>query len=96
MHYCVKNAFNPNSEVQDIENGVFQNAPFANAPFANGRSPNEDYSLLWAMLCPFHVTQFRKTEQNSISTTRPFLYDFSATNNSADGPIFKKSPPESS
>ena len=47
--YSVKNAFNPTSEVQNIENGVFQNAPFANAPFANGRFPNRDYSCLWAM-----------------------------------------------
>ena len=46
--YCVQNEFNPTSEVQNIENGVFQNAPFANAPFANGRFPNGDYSSLWA------------------------------------------------
>ena len=41
------------SEVQHIEDGVFQNAPFANAPFANGRFPNGDYSCLWAyyVLC---------------------------------------------
>ena len=26
--YCVKNEFNPTSEVQNIENGVFQNTPF--------------------------------------------------------------------
>ena len=32
--YSVKNAFNPTSEVQNIENGVFQNAPFSNAPFS--------------------------------------------------------------
>ena len=25
--YCDKNAFNPTSKVQNIENGVFQNAP---------------------------------------------------------------------
>ena len=46
--YFVKNAFNPASEVQNIENGVFQNALFANAQFANGRFPNGDYSCLWA------------------------------------------------
>ena len=33
--YSVENEFNPISEVQNIENGVFQNAPFANALFAN-------------------------------------------------------------
>ena len=47
--YSVKNAFNPTSEVQNIENGVFQNAPFASAPFANGSFPNGDNSCLWAM-----------------------------------------------
>ena len=47
--YCVENAFNPTSEVQNIENRVFQNAPFANAPFANGCFPNGDYSCLWAL-----------------------------------------------
>ena len=41
--YSVKNAFNPASEVQNIENGVFQNAPFANGSFLNG-----DKSCLWA------------------------------------------------
>ena len=46
--YSVENVFNPTSEVQNIENGVFQNALFANAPFANGRFPNRDYSCLWA------------------------------------------------
>ena len=46
--YCVENEFNPTSEVQNIENGVFQNAPFANAPFANGRFSNGDYNCLWA------------------------------------------------
>ena len=35
--------FNPTSEVQNIENGVFQNAPFA-----NGRFPNCGYGCLWA------------------------------------------------
>ena len=44
--YSVKNAFNPTSEVQNIENGVFQNSPFANALFANGSFPNGDYSCL--------------------------------------------------
>ena len=34
--YNVKNVFNPTSEVQKIENGVFQNAPFANGSFPNG------------------------------------------------------------
>ena len=29
--YCVENEFNPTSEVQNIENGVFQNAVIANA-----------------------------------------------------------------
>ena len=33
--------FNPTSELQNIENRVFQNAPFA-----NGRFPNGDYSCL--------------------------------------------------
>ena len=42
--YCVENKFNPTSEVQNIENGVFQNAPFA-----NGRFPNGGYSCLWAI-----------------------------------------------
>ena len=28
--YCVENEFNPTSEVQNIENEVFQNAPFGN------------------------------------------------------------------
>ena len=42
--YYVKNAFNPTSEIQNIENGVFQNAPFANSRFPNG-----DYSCLWAL-----------------------------------------------
>ena len=37
--YCVENEFNLTSEVQNIENRVFQNAPFANAPFANGSFP---------------------------------------------------------
>ena len=35
--YSVKNAFNPTSEVKNIENGVFQNAPFGSVckqPFA--------------------------------------------------------------
>ena len=42
--YCVKNAFDPTSEVQNIENGMFQNAQFANAgPFLNG-----GYNCLWA------------------------------------------------
>ena len=46
--------FNPTSEDQNIENGVFQNAPFANAPLANaplanGRFPNGDYSCLCAV-----------------------------------------------
>ena len=45
--YSVKNAFNPTSEVQNIENGVFQNAPFASALFANGSFPYGD-SCLWA------------------------------------------------
>ena len=31
--YCIKNEFNPTSEVQNIENGMFQNAPFANGCF---------------------------------------------------------------
>ena len=35
------NKFNPTSEVQNIENGVFQNALFANDGF-----PNRDYSCL--------------------------------------------------
>ena len=48
--YSVKNAFNPTSEVQNIENGVFQNAPFASAPFANGSFPNGDNNCLWAKL----------------------------------------------
>ena len=30
--YCVENEFNLTSEVQNIENRVFQNALFANAP----------------------------------------------------------------
>ena len=34
--YSVKNGFNPTSEVQNIENGVFQNTPFANTHFQNG------------------------------------------------------------
>ena len=42
--YCVENAFNPTSEVQNIENRVFQNALFA-----NGHFPNGDFSCLWAM-----------------------------------------------
>ena len=46
--YSVKNEFNPTSEVENIENGVFQNAQFANAPFANGHFPNGGYSCLWA------------------------------------------------
>ena len=46
--YGVKNAFNPTSEVQNIENGVFQNALFASTPFANGSFPNGGYSCLWA------------------------------------------------
>ena len=46
--YSVKNAFNPTSEVQNIENRVFQNALFANAPFVNSHFPNRDYSCLWA------------------------------------------------
>ena len=46
--YFVDNAFNPISEVQNIENGVFQNAPFANAPFGNGRFQNRDYNCIWA------------------------------------------------
>ena len=29
--YSVKNAFNPTSEVHNIENGAFQNAQFADA-----------------------------------------------------------------
>ena len=41
--YCVENAFNPTSEVQNIENRVFQNAPFV-----IGHFPNGDYSCLWA------------------------------------------------
>ena len=49
--YSVKNAFNPTSEVQNIENGVFQNAPFASTPFANGSFPNGDKSCIWAVLC---------------------------------------------
>ena len=43
--YCVKNAFNPTSEVQNIENRVFQNALFANSCFPNGY-----YSCLWAII----------------------------------------------
>ena len=31
--YSVKNEFNPTSEVQNIENEVFENAPFANGFF---------------------------------------------------------------
>ena len=46
--YSVKNAFDPTSEVQNIEFGVLQNAPFANAQLANGHLPNGDYSCLWA------------------------------------------------
>ena len=42
--YCVENAFNPTSEVQNIENGVFQNAQLANTPFTNSRFPNGDYN----------------------------------------------------
>ena len=42
--YSVKNAFNPTSAVQNIENGMFQNALFANGGFPNG-----DYSCLWAV-----------------------------------------------
>ena len=37
-----ENAFNPTSEAQNIENGVFQNAPFGNTPFANGSFLNGD------------------------------------------------------
>ena len=40
---------NSTSEVENIENGVFQNAPFANAPFANCHFPNGGYSCLWAL-----------------------------------------------
>merc|ERR1712020_373819 len=50
LNYSVKNAFNPTSEVQNIENGVFQNAPFASAPFANESFPNGDNSCLCAKL----------------------------------------------
>ena len=46
--YCVKNEFNPTSEVQNMGNGAFQNAPFANIPFANGSFPNGGCSCLWA------------------------------------------------
>ena len=46
--YCVKNEFNPPSEVQNMGNGAFQNAPFANIPFANGSFPNGGCSCLWA------------------------------------------------
>ena len=42
--YSVKNAFNPTSEVQNIENGVFQNTPFA-----NGHFPKGDHTCLWAI-----------------------------------------------
>ena len=47
--YCVENEFNPTSEVQNIENGVFQNAPFE-----NGRFPNGGYSCLWAIFICLH------------------------------------------
>ena len=47
----VINEFNPTSEVQNIENGVFQNARFPNTPFANCHFPNWDYSCLWAVWC---------------------------------------------
>ena len=47
--YSVKNVFNPTSEVQNLENGVFQNVPFTNAPFPNGHFPNGGYICLWAM-----------------------------------------------
>ena len=47
--YCVENEFNLTSEVQNIENGLFQNAPFANAPFANSHFPNGDYNCLWGL-----------------------------------------------
>ena len=45
LFFCVENMFNPTSEVQNIENVVFQNAPFA-----NGRFPNGGYSFLWTQL----------------------------------------------
>ena len=44
--YCVKNEFNPTSEVQNMGNGAFQNAPFANILFANGSFPNGGCSCL--------------------------------------------------
>ena len=42
--YCVENGLNPTSEVQNVENGMFQNALFANGSFPNG-----GYSCLWAL-----------------------------------------------
>ena len=46
--YSIKNVFNPTSEVQNIDNRVFQNAPFANVSLPNG-----DKNCLWAM--PFFL-----------------------------------------
>ena len=56
--YCVENEFNPTSEVQNIENGVFQNAPFANGHFPNGgysclrAVPIRTNELFYALLAP--------------------------------------------
>ena len=41
--FYVENAFDPISEVQNIENRVFEITPFA-----NGNFPNVDYNCLWA------------------------------------------------
>ena len=46
----MSNAFKPTSEVQNIENGVFQNVPFADDPFTNGHFPNRGCSCLCAKL----------------------------------------------
>ena len=39
------NVLNPTSEVQNMENRVFQNSPFANEAYANRSFPNGDIGL---------------------------------------------------
>ena len=59
--YSVKNAFNPTSEVQNIENGVFQNAPFA-----NGRYPNESFRNGYFVKLCFYCFEFELHRLNQI------------------------------
>ena len=49
--YSVKNAFNPTSEVQNNENGVFQNAPFANACLQMGVFQTGITVASWLIVC---------------------------------------------